>query len=68
MEFFEEETAELYNLREDIGEQTDLSERFAEKKAHLVKLLRGWRERVGAQMPKPNPNYRTGARGRPEKP
>ena len=61
--FYEEETAELYNLREDIGERTDLSERFAEKKAHLVKLLRRWQERVGAQMPQPNPNYRAGARG-----
>jgi len=49
---------ELYNLAEDIGEKNNLAGQVPKKAAELQKLLRAWRENVGAQHPKPNPNYR----------
>ena len=57
VEFFEDNHAELYNLKDDIGEKTDLSEKNPGKKAELLKLLADWRASVGAQMPAPNPDY-----------
>lgn len=56
IEFFEDNHVELYNLKEDIGEQNDLAQKMPEKAAELRKKLQDWRESVGAQMPTPNPN------------
>ena len=49
---------ELYNLAEDIGEKNNLAGQVPKKAAELQKLLKTWRENMGAQHPKPNPNYR----------
>jgi arylsulfatase A len=57
VEFFEDNHAELYNLKDDAGEKTDLSEKSPGKKAELLKMLAEWRTSVGAQMPTENPNY-----------
>jgi len=57
VEFFEDNHAELYNLKDDIGEKSDQSEKSPAKKAELLKMLAEWRTSVGAQMPTPNPNY-----------
>jgi arylsulfatase A len=48
---------ELYNLRDDPGEQHDLASRMPEKAKALLDRLRAWRTEVGAQMPTPNPKY-----------
>ncbi len=57
IEFFEDDSVELYQLAEDLGEQNDLSG----SRPDVVKRLRGaladWRQSVGAQMPVPNPEY-----------
>jgi arylsulfatase A-like enzyme len=53
----ESDTYELYNLKEDIGEQNDLSKKYPEIEERLKKDLNNWRKKVGAQMPAPNPNY-----------
>lgn len=48
---------ELYNLKEDIGEQNNLAKQMPEKVDELRKMLSNWRDKVNAQMPTPNSNY-----------
>jgi len=48
---------ELYNLKEDIGEQNNLTKEMPDKTRELKKMLENWRNKVNAQMPTPNPNY-----------
>jgi arylsulfatase A len=57
IEFLADKHAELYNLKDDIGEQHDLAIQMPEKVDELRKRLHAWREEVGAQMPTPNPKY-----------
>ncbi len=57
VEWSEETKPELYNLRNDPGEQHDLAEQIPEKTGELRRLLHDWREKVNAQMPTPNPKY-----------
>lgn len=57
IEFFEDNRLELYNLKNDLGEEKDLSEVYPEKAKELKQLLHQWRKDVGAQMPFPNPAY-----------
>lgn len=53
IEFFEGSRVELYDLEDDLGEQTDLASRLPEQTARLTRMLHDWRESVGAQMPIP---------------
>lgn len=46
-----EKSVELFNLENDQGETTDLSESNPEKTAELKELLSNWRTEVDAQMP-----------------
>ena len=57
IEFSEDNHLELYDLKRDLGETRDLSNRRPEKARELLGKLRAWRQRVGAQMPSPNPDY-----------
>jgi arylsulfatase A-like enzyme len=57
IEFFDDRRVELYNLREDIGEQRNLAARMPAKADELRARLHAWREEVGAQMPSRNPSY-----------
>jgi arylsulfatase A-like enzyme len=57
IEFFEDGHTELYDLRKDIGETTNLVEAQPELASSLHAQLIAWREAVGAQMPTPNPDY-----------
>ena len=57
LEFFEDGRLELYNLKEDIGEQNNMSGIMPGKAAELQKKLAGWRKSVGADMPEPNPDF-----------
>ncbi|HVX61668.1 MAG TPA: sulfatase-like hydrolase/transferase [Pirellulales bacterium] len=57
IEFFNDLRVELYNVREDIGEQHDLAAAMPEKVDQLRARLHAWREEIGAQMPRPNPDY-----------
>jgi arylsulfatase A-like enzyme len=57
IEFYEDMHVELYNLREDIGEKHDLSEKMPDKAAELRQKLHRWRQAIAAQMPTPNPKY-----------
>ena len=57
LEYFENNTVQLFNLREDIGERNDLSQTEPQIREELRTLLRSWREDVDAQMPPRNPDY-----------
>jgi arylsulfatase A len=57
IEFFEDGALELYNLKKDPGEQTNLALKNPRKAAQLLTELNDWRTSVGAQMPTKNPNH-----------
>ena len=57
IEFFEDGRLELYNLREDISEDRDLSEIEPETRDRLQSLLIEWREKVEAKIPAANPDW-----------
>lgn len=57
IEFFEDDRLELYNLKEDIGEEDNLVKKMPEKTAELQRKLVAWRKSVSAKMPTPNPDY-----------
>jgi arylsulfatase A-like enzyme len=54
LHFYETDSVELYNLREDLGEVHDLSRVHPEKTVKLRRLLDSWRGSVAAQPPVPN--------------
>ena len=53
VEFFETGKAELYNLKDDIGEKTDLAPKLPDRAKELHDQLAAWRKSVNAPMPKP---------------
>src|SRR4051812_28282343 len=54
IEFFEDGRQELYNLKNDIGEEHNLAKERPEKVKELHEKLIAWRENVGAKMPTKN--------------
>jgi arylsulfatase A-like enzyme len=50
IEHFEDNSLELYHLKDDIGEHVDLSKKLPEKTAELKELLYSWRKNVDAKM------------------
>jgi len=57
IEYFENGSVQLFNLKEDLGEQNDLSESHPKKVNELQTMLNEWRKDIGAKMPEENPNY-----------
>lgn len=57
IEFFEDSHIELYNLREDVGEERNLASTMPDKAAALQKALRAWQAEIEAAIPVPNPDY-----------
>lgn len=55
IEFFEDGRLELYDLREDIGEEHNLAGKDPRRAGEMQRLLAGWRTRVEAKVPEPNP-------------
>jgi arylsulfatase A-like enzyme len=49
IEFFDDSTSELYNLKEDIGETRNLAAENPEKVKTLSKELHAWRKEVNAK-------------------
>lgn len=48
---------ELYNLREDPGESTNLAVREPKRAAALRQTLHAWMKSVPAEIPGPNPKF-----------
>lgn len=61
IEYFENNTVQLFNLRNDLEEEHDLSEAEPEKVEELRGMLHAWRKEVSARMMPPNPEYVAGA-------
>ena len=57
LEYFENNTVQLFNLKDDVGEQKDLSRSEPNKVAQLRTMLHAWRKEVAARMMEPNPKY-----------
>lgn len=57
VEFYEDGKLELYDLKNDGGEKTDLAAQQPDKVKELKSKLDAWRVAVGAQPPVPNPDY-----------
>ncbi len=57
IDWFEKDSLELYNLRENIGETKNLAKENPEKTKELKTKLDNWRNTVNAKFPKPNPDY-----------
>jgi arylsulfatase A-like enzyme len=50
LEYFENNTVQLFNLKTDPGEQDDLAKAQPKKAGELLKMLQVWRQEVSAQM------------------
>ena len=59
LEYFENGSVQLFNLKSDLGEQHDLSDSLPEKSKELQLMLHDWRQQVDAQMMPQNPDYRS---------
>lgn len=57
IEYFEDHTVQLFNLREDPGERHDLAKSLPAKADELRGKLHKWRRSVNAQMPELNPGF-----------
>jgi arylsulfatase A len=58
LEYFENDTVQLFNLRDDVGEQRDLSREQPQLAKKMTAMLRQWRTSVSAAMTEPNPDYK----------
>ena len=58
---YEDDSVELYNLSEDVGEQNNLADEMPEKAVELKNKLVVWLATVDAQMPERNPDYEAGS-------
>ena len=57
IQWFEDDSVELFNLRQDIGEKKNLAQEYPELVARLRSRLSEWQKSIGANMPQPNPDF-----------
>ncbi len=57
VEFYDDRTAELYDLATDIGETRDAAANHPDRVAKMRGALAAWRKDVNAQSNKPNPSF-----------
>jgi hypothetical protein len=55
IEWYEDGQVELYNLKDDLGEQNDLAATKPEKVGELRQMLHAWRKRMNGKMPSGEP-------------
>lgn len=60
IEFFDEGTAELYNLKADLSERENLAGKEPERLNAMQKKLAAWRAETGAYVPVPGETPATG--------
>ena len=61
LDYFENGTIQLFNLKKDISEQHDLSKKRPELASELKSMLDTWRVEVNANRMNPNPEYEPNA-------
>jgi len=59
IEWFEDDSIELFDLATDPGETRNLAATFPLRARELRARLHAWRRRVNAAMPSPNPKWRS---------
>ena len=59
LEYLEDGRIELYNLKDDPGEKTDLAPQMPDKAASILNRLHHWRTQAGAASPTPNPAFKS---------
>lgn len=57
IEFFEDGRLELYNLHDDIGENTNLTESHPKIRNQLYSILQQWKSEIHVSMPTTNQDY-----------
>jgi len=57
IEFFDEDSVELYRLSDDLGERRNLAAAMPDRVKQLRARLAGWRKEAGGVMPAPNPAW-----------
>jgi uncharacterized sulfatase len=57
IEFFEDSTLELYDLKNDSSEQKNLAKVESDRVKTMHTAMQAWRKHVNARMPVPNPQY-----------
>ena len=58
MQFFEDDSVKLFNLKEDLGETNDRADSEPERTARLLEELQAWQKRAGAVIPSTlNPEF-----------
>jgi arylsulfatase A-like enzyme len=57
IEYYENNTAQLFNLKDDPAEQNDLALAEPKKVEELRTMFHAWRKDVKAEMPVPNPKF-----------
>ena len=68
IEYFEDDTLELYNLKDDIGEKNSLAAKMPKKTKQLHDLLIDWRKSTNAPVPSElNPKYNPEAKNKKQK-
>jgi len=68
IEYFEDGTLELYNLKDDIGEKHNLAAKMQKRTKQLHDLLKDWRKSIKAPVPtKLNPKYNPEAKNKKQK-
>jgi arylsulfatase A-like enzyme len=64
IEYFEDQSVELFNIKRDIGEAHDLSDSYPVRTTDLLDELHAWQQATGAEIPAtPNPDYRIASAG-----
>ena len=56
--YYEDDRVELFDLKNDQSERTDLSAKQPARAIEMKRQLNQWRESVGANSPTPNPNWK----------
>lgn len=57
VEYYDDQTRELYQLSKDIGEKNNVAAQHPERVGPLAAALAIWRQSVGAQSNRPNPDF-----------
>jgi arylsulfatase A-like enzyme len=67
LKYYEDQRVELYNLRADLSEKTDLAGQMPARARQLADRLQAWLRAVDAQLPTPNPAKPKPAPAKPAK-